>query len=154
MSLVKECSSVSVELLIAGLLRVAREDLDGARLLAQATNRNAVYLCEQAAEKIIRAVLSSEGLHAGIKHHLDEMVDLVPDVNPIKGLLRKIEDLGAFATSYRYPTAAGRVVAPPTGPAIAKLISDVNIALERVSEAFAVDLSKPNSPASKPTPIR
>jgi len=41
---------MSVELLIANLLRVAREDLEGARLLAAAGNRNAIYLCEQSAE--------------------------------------------------------------------------------------------------------
>jgi len=42
---------MSAELLIANLLRVASEDLEGARLLAASNNRNAVYLCEQAAER-------------------------------------------------------------------------------------------------------
>ncbi|MDX2086990.1 MAG: hypothetical protein SFX73_04020 [Kofleriaceae bacterium] len=36
-------------------------------------------LCEQAAEKIIRAIVTSEGKHAGFKHELAEMVDLIPD---------------------------------------------------------------------------
>lgn len=75
---------MSAELLIANLLRVAKEDLDGARLLSSGGNRNAIYLCGQAAEKIIRAVLTSEGKHAGIKHQLKEMIDLVPDENPLK----------------------------------------------------------------------
>ena len=70
---------MSAELLIANLLRVAKEDLDGARILSAQGNRNAIYLCEQAAEKIIRAVLSSEGTHAGVKHFLNDMVDQVPD---------------------------------------------------------------------------
>ena len=65
---------MSAELLIANLLRIASEDLEGARLLAASNNRNAVYLCEQAAEKVIRAVVTSEGEHAGIKHDLAEMV--------------------------------------------------------------------------------
>lgn len=39
-------------------------DLDGARLLNPAGNRNAPYLAEQAAEKLIRAVLTSEGIQA------------------------------------------------------------------------------------------
>ncbi|RYE91932.1 MAG: HEPN domain-containing protein [Myxococcales bacterium] len=60
---------MSADLLIANLLRIAREDLDGAALLAARANRNAVYLCEQAAEKIIRAVLTSEARHGGIRHH-------------------------------------------------------------------------------------
>lgn len=42
--------------MIAGYVRIAKQDLDGARSL----NRNAAYLCEQAAEKLIRAVLTAE----------------------------------------------------------------------------------------------
>ena len=61
---------MSVERLVANFLRIASEDLAGARLLAAAGNRNAIYLCEQAAEKIIRAVVSAEGKHAGIKHRM------------------------------------------------------------------------------------
>jgi HEPN domain-containing protein len=57
---------MSADLLIANMLRIARDDLDGATVLASRGNRNAVYLCEQAAEKVIRAVLTSEGKHAGI----------------------------------------------------------------------------------------
>src|SRR5215510_1169674 len=74
---------MSVELLIANFLRIAAEDLEGARVLSLNNNRNAIYLCEQAAEKVIRAVVTSEGKHAGIKHDLMEMVDLVPDENPL-----------------------------------------------------------------------
>ena len=49
---------MSADLVIAGYVRIARQDLDGARLLNAAANRNAAYLCEQAAEKLIRAVLT------------------------------------------------------------------------------------------------
>lgn len=41
---------MSADRLIANLLRVGREDLDGARVLTASKNRNAIYLCEQAAE--------------------------------------------------------------------------------------------------------
>jgi len=82
---------LSAELVIANMLRFAREDLAGATLLASQGNRNAIYLCQQAAEKVIRAVLTSEGKHAGIKHHLDEMVDLVPQDNPMRPALRGLD---------------------------------------------------------------
>jgi HEPN domain-containing protein len=42
------------DLVIANLLRIAREDLDGASVLQPRGNRNAAYLCEQAAEKAWR----------------------------------------------------------------------------------------------------
>ena len=90
---------MSAERVIANQLRIAREDLDGARLLNTRGNRNAIYLCEQAAEKIIRAVLTSERVHAGIRHQLQEMVDLVPDENPLKGRLRNLQYLSTYATS-------------------------------------------------------
>ncbi|WP_434423027.1 HEPN domain-containing protein [Nannocystis pusilla] len=90
---------------------MAHENLAGARLLAAANNRNAIYLCEQAVEKVIKAVLTSEGIHVGIKHELDVLVDKLPDENPIKVPLRDLEYLAAYAASYRYPTEDGRASA-------------------------------------------
>jgi len=145
---------MSAELLIANLLRVAKEDLDGARILSSGGNRNAIYLCEQAAEKIIRAVLTSEGRHAGIKHHLNEMVDLVPDENPLKGALRAIEHLGAYATSYRYPTPVGRIVSPPTRAVFDENAAKVETVLGAAMAGFKVAPTQPNTPAGTAKPIR
>lgn len=145
---------MSAELLIANLLRVAAEDLAGARILASSGNRNASYLCEQAAEKIIRAVLTSEGLRGGIKHHLDEMVDQIPDPNPIKPALRAIEHLSAYATAYRYPTASGRIVQPPTGNAFDADARNVEAALNGAASGFGVDLTVRDAPARTAKPLR
>lgn len=145
---------MSVELLIANNLRIAAQDLKDARLLAGANSRNAVYLCEQAAEKIITAVLTSENKHGGIKHRLNEMVDLVPDDNRIKKLLRDIEDLAAYATAYRYPTAEGRIKPSPDPRDLEKFIKMVDDALSAAAKGFAVDLNLPNSPAGNKAPLR
>ncbi|MEZ4234990.1 MAG: HEPN domain-containing protein [Myxococcota bacterium] len=145
---------MSADVQIASLLRIAAEDLQGARLLAASGNRNAVYLCSQAAEKVIRAVLTSEGVHAGIKHLLREMVDRVPDENPLKPLLRAIEHLGAYATTFRYPTTAGRVAAPPGTTELDKYTASVDAALQAAATAFAVDLADPRRPAGRPGPVR
>jgi HEPN domain-containing protein len=98
---------LSAERVIANLLRIAREDLEGARMLNARGNRNAIYLWEQAAEKIIRAVLTSEKVHAGVRHQLDEMVGLVPDENPIKPRLRSLQHL----STARRRRESSRVVA-------------------------------------------
>jgi HEPN domain-containing protein len=145
---------MSAELLIANMLRIAREDLDGALLLASRGNRNAAYLCEQAAEKVIRAILTAEGKHAGIKHRLDEMVDLVPDENPLKPALRGIEELAAYATAYRYPTSSGRIPEAPAGSEFELLLEKVADALQEAATRFGVDLNKKGQPAGKPRPIR
>lgn len=123
-------------------------------MLAANQNRNAIYLCEQAAEKIIRAVLTSEGVHGGVKHHLDEYVDLIPDANPVKPALRMIEYLAAYATAYRYPTAAGRIKATPGVREVDEGLARVEAALREVAARFEVDLSQPNTPARRPAPLR
>ncbi|MBK7395927.1 MAG: HEPN domain-containing protein [Myxococcales bacterium] len=145
---------MSAELLVANLLRVAREDLEGAKLLADQSNRNAVYLCEQAAEKIIRAILTSEGLHGGIRHQLNEMVDAIPDANPLKAPLREIEFLTAYATSYRYPTSSGRVLKAPSAVQLGVAFAKVAAVLAQAATGLGVDLDTRDAPATRCRPFR
>ncbi|MDC0670741.1 HEPN domain-containing protein [Nannocystis radixulma] len=142
-------------MLIASFLRIAREDLDAARLLAPARNRNTIYHCEQAAEKIIRAVLTSEGIPGRISHELEDLIDPIPDDNPIKPVLRGTAYLAAYATSYRYPTQPrGRIRATPQALELQDAIDKVAAALTEVAERFGVDLDHPDTPARRPGPIR
>lgn len=145
---------MSAEVLIASHLRIANEDLAGARQLAATGNRNAMYLCSQAAEKVIRAVLTSEGKNAGIKHQLDELVDMIPDENPLKPGLRAIQDLTDYATSYRYPSPKGRIKAPPSKTAFEQDAGAVQAALQEAARRFGVDLEKVDAPARTAGPIR
>ena len=145
---------MSVELVVAAYIRIAKQDLEGARLLHRESNRNAAYLCEQAAEKLIRAVLTSEGVQAGVRHDLSEMVAKVPDANPIKALLAAIEHLDAYATAYRYPSPHGRVKPSPSPSQLDHDIASLDRALAAVAARFEVDLSKQDGPAGNPAPIR
>lgn len=142
------------ELLEANLLRVATEDLAGARALARVGNRNAIYLCEQAAEKAIRAVLTSESIHGGVGHDLRAFVDKVPDANPVKPQLREVEHLGTYATTFRYPSPEGRIKAAPPGDEIEREAARIETLVRAVADHLGVDLSAPNTPASKPGPMR
>lgn len=142
------------DLLIANLLRLAREDLEDARSLAVKASRNAIYHCEQAAEKVILAVLSSENKHGGVAHKLHQMVDLVPDENPLKPLLRAIEELAAYATTYRYPSSSGNFKPAPTPAEFDHYARDVDKALAAAAQAFGVELAKPNTRAARPGPHR
>ncbi len=148
---------MSVELLVANFLRIADEDLRGARLLAASDNRNAIYLCEQAAEKIIRAIVTSEGHHAGIKHDLAEIVDLVPDDNPLKPGLRAIEHLSQYATAYRYPVSSSktkRIPRPPTPEELRDALENTAAALNDAVLRFQVDMQRADTPAGHVRPIR
>jgi HEPN domain-containing protein len=148
---------MSVELLIANFLRIAAEDLAGARSLSLTNNRNAIYLCEQAAEKVIRAVVTSEGKHAGIKHELAEMVDLIPDENPLKPELRAIEHLSQYATAYRYPVSSSKTKRIPRGPTpeeLRSVLDATSAALSNAIQRFRVDMGRPDSPAGFAEPLR
>lgn len=140
--------------MIANLLRIAREDLDGARLLNTRGNRNAIYLCEQAAEKLIRAVLTSEKIHAGVRHQLDEMVGLVPEQNPMKPQLRELQHLSTYATSYRYTTPTGRIPTDPPPDAVEAIAKRIEGTLLEIARRFGVDLDAADKPAANATPIR
>lgn len=128
------------EAVVISLLRIAAEDLAGARALSAIGNRNAVYLCEQAAEKVIRPVLTAEGKHAGITHRLNEMVDAVADGNALKPALRAIQELTPCATSFRYPTPVGRIPTTPKADELAAMIAKVNLALSAAALALGVDV--------------
>jgi len=145
---------MGAERLIANLLRIALEDLEGAIVLAAADNRYAAYLLERAAEKTILAVLTSEGIHGGIKHPLGDMVDKVPDANPRKPALRAIEELGVYATSYRYPTPPGRIVDAPSREETDAYVEKVRDAITQAAARFEVDLTQKNTPARRPSPAR
>jgi HEPN domain-containing protein len=127
---------VRVNKVIASYVRAADEDLRGARTLFNDTNRNAIFLCSQAAEKVIRAVLTSENKHGGTGHNLVIMVKMVPDENPIKPLLRAIDSLGDYATTYRYPTTGGRLKEPPASEEFERLSDCVDVALKDCGGSF------------------
>jgi HEPN domain-containing protein len=104
---------MSVARRIAGLLDIAAEDASGAATLARTKNRNSAYLCQQAAEKLIKAVLLDQGIEGGAEHHLDTLVGKLPDAHPWKARLRTLDKYTPYATAYRYPGSGGRVPAAP-----------------------------------------
>jgi HEPN domain-containing protein len=142
-------------LIIANLLRIAREDLAGARQLATTGNRNAAYLCQQAAEKVARAIAHPEGGHLGREHRIDVIVEFLPEANPLKPLLRSLEELTPYATTFRYPRSAGRISEPPGPERMALLLERTAMALELAARVFGVDLDSPDTvPAADVSPLR
>ena len=123
-------------------------------MLSARGNRNAIYRCEQAAEKIIRVVLTSEKIHAGVRHQLEEMVALVPEENPIKPRLRALQHLGTYATAYRYTTPTGRIPAEPSAAQVDATIESIEVALSEAARRFGVDLDVADQPARTSAPFR
>lgn len=99
-------------------------------------------------------MLTSEGIHGGVKHHLDELVDMIPEANTVKPMLRAIEHLAAYATTYRYPTATGRIKRGPSDRDMEDILSRVSDVLAEVARRFEVDLAARDEPARRAAPIR
>jgi HEPN domain-containing protein len=148
---------MSTALVIASFLRIAKGDLDDAVRLANGPSRNAAYLCEQAAEKILRAVLTAEGLHAerGIAHRIDRLVDLLPDTSAFKSRFKSVEGLSAYATAFRYPTTGGRIPHGPSDSDLDAALATTRLLLTDVARAFRVDLdAAATTPAGSVAPPR
>jgi hypothetical protein len=80
-------------------------------------------------------VLTSERIHAGVRHQLDEMVGLIPDENPIKPQLRALQHLSTYATSYRYTTPTGRIPDDPPAERVSATIQDIEGALTEAARS-------------------
>lgn len=143
--------SMSAELHIANTLRLAHEDLEAAQMLAAAKNRNDAYHAQQAAEKILIALLTSEDIKAERRdsHRLDVLRDLLPNDNAFKGRFSSLTFLTAYATTYRYPKDAGRLPARARKDELDAARQSLKTILDDVARHFGVNLTAPeNVPAA------
>jgi HEPN domain-containing protein len=98
---------------VAGYFQVLREDLSAARQLAPTVPRASAFHLQQAAEKLVKAVLSAEGIHIAVEHDIGQLVAKLPAGHAWKADLMELDYLSRFATAFRYPSPSGRVAPPP-----------------------------------------
>ncbi len=97
----------------ASYLALAREDLGAARKLRSGNERQAAFHLQQAAEKLIKAVLVTENLAFPRSHQLGALAALLPDEHPWRADLAALDGLTSYATALRYPTPGGGVPPAP-----------------------------------------
>jgi HEPN domain-containing protein len=98
---------------VASLLALAGEDVEAAKVLSQAGNRYAAYHCQQALEKLIKALLLRRDIESGVEHRLDVLMGKIPNSDPWKAVLRPLDIYTPYATTFRYPTPGGRIPSAP-----------------------------------------
>jgi len=92
----------------ASLLILARRDLQAARLLFASDPGNAAFHAQQAAEKLVKAVLAEEGIREGTRHHqIAPLAQLLPARHAWRDELDAFDRLSAAATWMRYPGPDG-----------------------------------------------
>jgi HEPN domain-containing protein len=115
---------MSIEKRIRAYLDLVHEDPQAAEVLARAGNRYAAYHCQQAVEKLVKALLLHTGTEAGIEHRLDVLISRLGETDPWREALRPLDKYTPFATTFRYPTPGGRIAAAPPP---ADVLADVAI---------------------------
>ena len=148
-------ASMSPHKAIAADLRLAAECLRDAAILMERNSRNAPYLMSQAAEHMVRAVSTSEGLHIerSKAHLIDTNIRAFPDANLDKTDFLGISHLESYATTYRYPTAGGRIPSPPAPDELRLKLDGSQSLLKVLLQHYGVDLAS-DKPASNAEPRR
>lgn len=123
---------MAVEKRVSAYLELAVSDLDAAEILARVGNQFAAYHVQQGIEKVIKALLLERGVEAGIEHRLENLADRLPDGDPWHERLEPLLHYSAYATAFRYPTPAGRIVSRP--PA-SEVLGDVEAVRALVARA-------------------
>jgi len=98
---------------VEGYFVVLDEDMVAARLLMTGVPRISAFHLQQAAEKLVKAILSAENIHTGAGHNIGQLVALLPDGHEWKADLMGLDYLSQFATAFRYPSESGRVKPAP-----------------------------------------
>lgn len=122
---------------VAGYLAAVADDLDAARrLAAPPANRLAAYHLQQAAEKLVKAVLVQRKVHPGLEHRIDVLVGMLAADDPWQPLLDPLDRFTPYATTYRYPSPTGRLKAGPNADNVLEEVADIETLLNRARREF------------------
>jgi len=98
----------------ASFIALAKEDLVVARRLLAIHPRHSAFALEQAAEKLLKAVLTTEGISFSVSHHqLGRLAYLLPAEHLWRADLMAFDSYTSFATATRYPKPGGDMPEEP-----------------------------------------
>lgn len=129
---------MSADKRIAAFLALAAEEIQAAKLLAEAAPRQAAYYVQQAAEKAARALLTAAGIPFGTGHNLGSMASALPDGHRFKQRVAGLDRHSSAATMYRYPSPAGRLPPLPNAERLNADIADAEAFIEEVRRFLAL----------------
>jgi len=98
----------------ASFIALAKEDLAVARKLISAHPRHSAFAIEQAAEKLLKAVLTTEGIPFSAGHQLGRLAELLPPAHIWRADLMAFDSYTSFATATRYPRPGGGMPQVPS----------------------------------------
>jgi HEPN domain-containing protein len=120
----------------ASFIALAKEDIAAARKLLDALPGPAAFHLQQAAEKLLKAVLSVEGIHfnAAGGHQLGQMAELLPGDHIWRPDLMAFDRYTTYATSTRYPLPGGAMPRVPSKADIEKGLKEVESLVGEITD--------------------
>lgn len=122
---------------IDAFLKLAEEEIQAAKMLANGAPRQAAYYVQQAAEKATRALLTAAGVPFGTGHNLGLMAVALPADHPLRQRVAELDRHSGSATLYRYPSPVGRLPAPPAPEVVGVDIADIEAFIAEVQAHLA-----------------
>jgi HEPN domain-containing protein len=120
---------------VASYLELARRDLAHATDALDRHPADAAFSAQQAAEKIIKAVLTQQDIaFPATTPQLDLLVGLLPGDHLWRAALLDWVGLTSAATAYRYPTASDDIPRDPDRTTIARHLTAIRTALPEIAD--------------------
>jgi len=123
-----------MKIAVESFIALAREDLDVARKLVADHPKHAAFNIEQAAEKLLKAVLSSEGILFNAGHQLGALAALLPADHLWRADLATFDEFTSYATSLRYPTGGGRMPQEPDADELYEALGRVTTLVDEIED--------------------
>lgn len=136
---------------VASFIALAQEDLEVARKLLADHPRNAAFNVEQAAEKLLKAVLTAEGLTFSAGHHqLGRLAEMLPPDHMWRADLMAFDSYTTYATATRYPRPGGGMPRIPPKDVIDTAIKNVSSLVGEIEDWCREKLADAAQPKRTP----
>jgi HEPN domain-containing protein len=100
---------------VDAFIALAVEDLAIARKVVDEFPRDAAFHIEQAAEKLLKAILTTEGINFGVGHHqIGRLAESLPPDHVWRADMMAFDVYSSYATATRYPGPGGRMPRTPS----------------------------------------
>lgn len=146
--------------IIGGHIRIAYENLRSAKRIGL-ERRDSSLMMFLAVENLVLATFSSEDIdlgevraRKGRNHHLDQLVEELPDACAVKDDLLTLSVLSAYSTTFRYPTPAGRVPKAPDQKQSQEWYDKAERVLMLFIVHFKVDMKQDSPVSGSVLPVR
>jgi len=123
-----------MKIAVESFIALAREDLAVAKKLVTDHPRHAAFNIEQAAEKLLKAVLSTEKIPFNAGHQLGALAALLPTDHPWRADLATFDEFTSYATALRYPTGGGRMPQEPDEGELREDLSRVSALVDEIED--------------------